>query len=414
MFQAMLGLAFLLIVLLTPASLGWFVWTMPLLISYQAASGRIAMALTAIFSVLYVAIALGTVPVVLAGYGRLAPALSHLPPEAAARAASLLHTGLAAVGIVLAMRIWRETIRLNDYFRLSRKPFVIGIAGDSGAGKDTFAGALAGLFGRHSVTQLSGDDYHLWDRQKPMWQVMTHLNPMSNDLEGFANDLGALADGKPIVSRHYDHVSGKMSRQHSVRSNDFVIASGLHALYLPTLRNRYNLSIYLNMDEGLRRHLKLRRDIKDRGHDADAIQAALARREPDSARFIRPQQAHADLQLSLQPIHPRMLEEEGDAAALRFKLVACARDSLNELSLLRALVGICGLHVDKIESQGSESRLVIEGDTTAQDVALAARMLCPRVMEFLDIKPQWQDGVLGLMQLITLSHINQVLTERFS
>ena len=412
MFQAILGMAFLLVVLLTPASPGWFIWAMPLLVSYQVASGRVAIGLAAAFSLLYAVNCLATIPVTLAGYGQIGPAILYLSGESAGRALSLLHTALTAIGIVLAVRIWRETISLNDYFRLSRKPFVIGIAGDSGSGKDTLANALAGLFGDPSVARLSGDDYHLWDRQKPMWQVMTHLNPMSNDLEGFANDLVSLADGKAIQARQYDHETGKMSRPKLVRSNDFVIASGLHALYLPTLRNLYNLSIYLNIDEDLRRHFKVQRDVYQRGHDLETVTSALARREPDSAKFIRPQEGHADLTLSLQPIHPRILEE--GSGPLRFKLLARSRDSLGELSLIRALVGVCGLHVDKLNYGEVESHLVIEGETTAQDIALAARMLCPRTLEFLDIKPVWQDGILGLMQLITLSHINQVLTERFT
>ena len=48
---------------------------------------------------------------------------------------------------------------------MTRRPFVIGISGDSGSGKDTFANSIEGLFGKHSVTKLSGDDYHLWDRK---------------------------------------------------------------------------------------------------------------------------------------------------------------------------------------------------------------------------------------------------------
>jgi hypothetical protein len=56
--------------------------------------------------------------------------------------------------------------------------------------------------------------------------------------------------------------------------------------------------------------------------------------------------------------------------------------------------------------------LMIEGETSSADVELAAKMLFPRVLEFLDIQPQWQNGVLGLMQLITLSHINQALSRR--
>lgn len=412
MFQAMLGMAFLLVVLLTPASPGWFIWIMPMLVTYQGTSGRIAIIVSGLFALLYLASGLLTLPID-SVFGRLDPAILHLSDRLGGRAISLLHTAMTAIGIVLAVRIWRETISLNDFFRLSRTPFVIGVAGDSGAGKDTYVHALEGLFGDHSVTRLSGDDYHLWDRHKPMWQVMTHLNPMSNDLEGFANDLVALADGKAVQSRHYDHVTGKMSRPRVLKSNDFVIASGLHALYLPSLRNRYHLSVYLNIDEGLRRYFKVQRDVGQRGHDAKTVLAALTRREPDSERFIRPQESHADLTLSLQPIHPRMLEE-GGGPPLRYKLVTRSRDSLNELSLIRTLVGICGLHVDKLDTGQADSCLVIEGETSAEDVALAARMLCPRMSEFLDIMPAWQDGIIGLMQLVTLSHINQVMTERFT
>ena len=46
-------------------------------------------------------------------------------------------------------------------------------------------------------------------------------------------------------------------------------------------------------------------------------------------------------------------------------------------------------------------------------IQMAARLICPQIFEFLDLQPQWQNGVLGLMQLITLSHINQALTRRF-
>jgi uridine kinase len=341
----------------------------------------------------------------------------HWFVPAGSRAASIVHTAMVAAGIILALRIWHETVRRNDYFRLSQKPFVIGIAGDSGSGKDTFSDAIKGLFGAHSVSTLSGDDYHLWDRQRPMWQVMTHLNPVANDLEGFADDLVALTDGKSIRSGHYNHQSGRMSRPSWVKSNDIIIASGLHALYLPILRECYNLSIYLDIDEGLRRHFKLQRDSGVRGHPVERVLASFERREPDAVRFIRPQAAHADLVLSLQPIHPRMLQEATDAASahrLRFKLVARSRHGINELSLTRVLVGICGLHVDMdINSDAAELALTIEGDTSAQDIALAAQMICPRIFEFLDLNPQWQDGVIGLMQLITLSHINQALTRRF-
>jgi hypothetical protein len=199
-----------------------------------------------------------------------------------------------------------------------------------------------------------------------------------------------------------------------IKSNDFIIASGLHALYMPILRECYNLSVYLDIDESLRRHFKLQRDVHQRGHTEEKVLASFTRREPDSARFIRPQATHADLVLSLQPIHPRILEGAGKNSPLHFKIVARSRNGLNELSLTRVLVGVCGLHVDmSTNNDATEVELTIEGETSAQDIEMAARMISPRVFEFLDLKPEWQDGVMGLMQLITLSHINQALTKRF-
>lgn len=413
LFQSLLGIAFLLVVLLTPASLGWFIWAVPLLVNYQATSGRVAIVLSAVFSAFYVLSTLLVppyLPFVRISDTDMLESIRYIEPHLV----SFVHTTMVAVGIVLALRIWRDNVIKNAYFRISRKPFVIGIAGDSGSGKDTLADALQGLFGDHSVSKLSGDDYHLWDRQKPIWQAMTHLNPMANDLEGFANDLVALIDGKSIMLRHYDHKTGIRSAQIQVKSNDFIIASGLHTLYLPILRESVNLSIYLDIDEGLRRHLKQLRDIGQRGHSVEQVRSAFTRREPDSEKFIRPQGAYAELVLSLHPIHPGMLDEPDEKRPLRFKLQARSKSGLNEASLTRVLVGVCGLHVDMATSNdGSEVELTIEGETSAEDVALAAQMLCPRAVEVLDIKPKWADGILGLMQLIALSHVNQALTKRF-
>jgi len=410
LFYALLGISFLLVVLLTPASPGWFIWAIPLLVTYQAGSDRVATAMTALFSVLYVLSTFLFVPHPEAFFGALfLPFSLHIDTKVI----SLVHTLMVAVGTVFIIRIWRETISRNDFFRLNRKPFVIGVTGDSGAGKDTFSMAIKELFGHHSVTTLSGDDYHLWDRQKPLWQVMTHLNPLANDLDGFTSDLATLTDGKSIQSRHYDHQTGRMSRPFTVKSNDIIIVSGLHALYLPLLRECYNLSVYLDIDEGLRRYFKIQRDVHQRGYTAEKVLLSFEQREPDSARFIRSQASYADLVLSLQPIHPRMLDDAEEKTLLRFKLVARSRHGLNEHSLMRALVGVCGLHVDMVTStDASEVEFTIEGETSALDIAMAAQITCPRILEFLDIHPKWQDGATGLMQLVTLSHINQALTKR--
>lgn len=409
---AMLCIAFFLVLLLTPASPGWFVWVLPFLVLYQVKSGRVAMALVGVFSLLYIGLSsllspLPLLPVVDWPAGSRGAEWLAL----SLRTLSLWQTLLLATGLILAARMLREGIQANEYFRLSRKPFVLGIGGDSGVGKDTLADAVASLFGKHSVVQVSGDDYHLWDRQKPMWQVMTHLNLRANDLVRFSHDVQALANGNTVISRHYDHVSGKMSKPHILQSNDFIIVTGLHAFALPLLRTMCDLKVYLDMDESLRVHLKLRRDVEQRGQARADILAAIERRKLDAERYVRPQAAQADLVLSLQPIHPDILEKPD--APLRLKLGVLARQGMYYDNLVRVLIGVCGLHVDIAqETADGAVELTIEGETDSDDIAFAAHELLPQLNELLDIAPAWQGGMTGLMQLIVLLHITQALRAR--
>lgn len=416
LFNAILGLSFLLVVLLTPASPGWFIWILPLLISYQISGDRVAIYLTSTFSLLYVISTIfftGTQSYSVYSIISMHQGLVN-QQYFSTHLNSITHTALVATGIILAARIWRESVTRNDFFRLSRKPFVIGVAGDSGAGKDTFANAITGLFGAHSVAAISGDDYHLWDRHQPIWQVMTHINPAANDLESFAKNLVSLGDGKSILATHYNHDTGKMSKPFIVKSNDIIIASGLHALYLPILRECYDLSIYLDIDEELRAYFKIQRDVKKRGYSAERVVEELAKRNPDSEKFIRPQTAFADLIFSLHPMHSSSLINAGDSNPPRLKLVVKSRHGFNEQSLKRVLIGLCGLHVDMSTNRDvSEIEISIEGEASSEDVKMAAQLICPQIFEFLDLSPKWDNGVLGLMQLITLSHINQALTRRF-
>ena len=80
---------------------------------------------------------------------------------------ALWMTMVVCTGLVLIAQMLRERVARNDYFRIAQKPVTIGIAGDSGAGKDTLSRSLTDIFGEHTVVHLSGDDYHVWDRYAP-------------------------------------------------------------------------------------------------------------------------------------------------------------------------------------------------------------------------------------------------------
>jgi uridine kinase len=410
LFFVLLGVVFFLVVLLTPAAPGWIMWVAPLLVYFQATGGRKTIGLVTLFTLLYLGVALLATPQPLL-FGTDVPTRfsENLHLLLGMRGESLLHTGLMVLGMILVVRLWRETVNRNDYFRISRKPLVLGIAGNRNAGKVTLVKSLEGLFGSHSAVHLRSEDYRLWDKNKPMWQVLTQLNPRANDLERFAEDVIALADGRAIHARRYDDGSGLLSKPQKTPSNDFILISGVHAFYQPLLRRRFDLTVFLDLDEDVRQFFS--RNDRSLGVASSVLEAAESK---DYERFVAPQAEFADLVLTVKSIHVGILNEAGDRHPPRFKLHVRSSVNLYEEALIRVLVGVCGLHVDIVLGEDANRiELVIEGEVSAEDIELAVQQLMPSIQGVLDVNPVWQGGVKGLMQLIVLSHINQALRRRF-
>jgi uridine kinase len=205
--------------------------------------------------------------------------------------------------------------------------------------------SIAGMVGPASATHLSGDNYHNWDRQEPMWRVLTHLNPHANDLAAFAKDVIHLIDGRGIHARRYDHATGRKTEPAPIKPAQFVLASGLHALWSPALTRRYDLRIYLDMEEQLRRRLKIRRDTTQRGHDLVEVLETIERRAPDADRYIRPQAQTADLVFRLEARHPSLLDDNTLGEALPLRLIVRVRPGESLTAVSRLLTSLCGMKV---------------------------------------------------------------------
>lgn len=400
LFEASLGLVFLVVVLSVQSSPGWYLWVLPLLLAVDTSSNRRTGLLVWLFGTCFV---FANAPQILGNLG-FAFAPSDLLTD-------ILHTALMGAGILLALKVWRDGITANDFFVQSRKPFAIGIAGDSGVGKDTFASALIGVFGYSATTHLSGDDYHLWDRSRPMWQALTHLNPAANNLSQLERDSISLLSGRSVQVRHYNHSTGIYERKAVLRSNDFLIFSGLHTLKLPSLPSLLDLSIFLEMDENLRRRLKIERDVNVRGHSIEKVEKSLERRAPDVEKFINPQRLKADLIFKLEPSNSVSVSS-GDAAepmTVRFE----SRLGLDVQELKRVIVSLSQVDFEvENASNGDTESVTICGNPDSASIEAAARILAPRVLEFCDGKPQWQAGAVGLMQLVFFAQLEHVLLRR--
>lgn len=103
-------------------------------------------------------------------------------------------------------------------------PLLLGIGGDSGTGKSTFVGGIYKIFGPEKITNINLDDYQV-----------------------------------------YDHSTGCFAEPEEVEPRQIVIIGGLLPFFTQELRDVFDLKVYLDPDEELKRAWKIQRDAGGAG-----------------------------------------------------------------------------------------------------------------------------------------------------
>ncbi|GAA4904282.1 phosphoribulokinase [Actinomycetospora succinea] len=186
-----------------------------------------------------------------------------------------------------------------------RRPVMLAIAGDSAAGKTTMTKGLVEALGPERCVSLCTDDYHAYDREERKELPFTALHPDCNHLEIMEQHLQLLATGSPVLKPVYDHGSGQLVRPELVEPAEFVIVEGLFPLWSKLSRACFDVTVFLDPPEEIRRGWKIHRDTAKRGYTEEKVLAELERREPESEAWIRPQRANADLVVRFAPIEGR-------------------------------------------------------------------------------------------------------------
>jgi phosphoribulokinase len=132
---------------------------------------------------------------------------------------------------------------------------MLGVVGDSAAGKTTLTRGLARILGEEEVTRISADHYHRYDRRQRAKQGLTPLTPECNHLD----------------------------------------------IHTQAMCDVYDVRVYLDEPEDLRRRWKLQRDCSRRGYTTDEVLEELDRREADAEAYVRPQRRKADLVIAFVP-----------------------------------------------------------------------------------------------------------------
>jgi phosphoribulokinase len=186
-------------------------------------------------------------------------------------------------------------------FGTNMRPIILGIVGDSAAGKTTLSRGIAQILGPELTSVLCTDDYHRYNRKQRKELSITPLNPACNYLDIMTQHLRLLRAGEPILKPHYNHSLGDFGPPQYIVPKPFLIVEGLLGMYWQEMRSAYSVRVFLNPPEELRRRWKIRRDTTQRGYTEAEVLRDLDIREPDSAAYIRPQQYYADVVVSFYP-----------------------------------------------------------------------------------------------------------------
>jgi phosphoribulokinase len=286
------------------------------------------------------------------------------------------------------------------------RAIVVGVVGDSGAGKTTVTRGLTRVLGDAHVTHISADDYHRFDRARRRELGVTPLHPDSNHLDILTQHLIHLRRGEAVLKPVYNHRNGEFQAPVYLRPAKFLVMEGLLNFHTETLRSLHDVRVALAPPEELRRAWKLKRDCTRRGYTTDEVLAELDARQHDAEEFVQPQRRYADIVVAFAP------NSSEDPAHLDADVIL--RDSLPHPDLSPLLDG-SGRGPALIKRE-REWLLRIPGDLDPdhaaeleeavwQRMSFASHLRIRRLGEFTVGTDLHRSDSLALVQLLILYHV---------
>lgn len=191
---------------------------------------------------------------------------------------------------------------------MNRKVIMLGIAGDSAAGKTTLSKGIVEALGSDQVTAICCDHYHKYNRQSRKELGVSAISPEGNHIDIMEQHFRLLREGHPVLKPVYNHSTGDFDAPEYVKPPRYVIVEGLLPFHTRLMRLCFDVMVYLDPPDDLRHKWKIKRDTTKRGYTEAQVRESLAHRADLSPRYIQPQKERADMIVRFSP--PECHEEE--------------------------------------------------------------------------------------------------------
>jgi uridine kinase len=178
-------------------------------------------------------------------------------------------------------------------------PLVIGIAGGSGSGKTTVAQTILQRVGPDRISFLQHDAYYKDLSGLPPVQRaevnFDHPNSLDNEL--LIRHIQQLKKGKVVEVPIYDFSThSRTERTFNVFPRSVILVEGILIFAETSLRELFDVKIFVDTDSDLRFIRRLQRDIAERGRTTESvIRQYLSTVRPMHMDFVEPSKRYADV-----------------------------------------------------------------------------------------------------------------------
>ncbi len=190
----------------------------------------------------------------------------------------------------------REGNRSDLSVAIDARPYLIGIAGPSCAGKTELSRHLAE---RLPAVAVALDSYYLDLSFRPM-EERARFNfdePAALDHDLFLEHLQALSQAREIERPVYDFTThSRTNRVECVMPGRFIVVEGLFVLYWEDVRGLFGTKVFVDLPDGSCLERRIIRDVRERGRTAESVRRQFAETvQPMAALYVHPTKAFADL-----------------------------------------------------------------------------------------------------------------------
>ena len=182
------------------------------------------------------------------------------------------------------------------------RPFLIGVAGGTCAGKTVVCERLAERAGQDVLALIRLDSYQVdHTHQSAAERAATNYDhPDAYDWDLLNDHLARLVAGEVVSAPTYDFaVHNRSAIVRPIEPAPVIVVEGILVLHDLALRERFDLKVYVDADADLRFIRRLKRDVEERGRTPDSIiEQYLATVRPGHEQFIEPSKRYADVILA--------------------------------------------------------------------------------------------------------------------